>query len=172
MREGVAEQIEADQAGPLADMLDRMEAADADNPADERDLRDFGVLHEDMRRHWPRFAAMVADGVHYQQMAPVIAAQIFLAGWEGIETPFRRRHGAVEENLLGVLPDEDVIAVGMKALELFAPSEEQAKNSGSRSPSRGGRASSPARPRKAMPGKSAASGTSATQPDGSARTSG
>src|SRR5690606_42115325 len=36
LREGVAEQIEADQAGPLADMLDRMEAADADNPADER----------------------------------------------------------------------------------------------------------------------------------------
>ena len=172
LREGVAEQIEADQAGPLVDMLDRIEAADADNPADERDLRDFGVLHEDMRRHWPRFAAMVADGVHYQQMAPVIAAQIFLAGWEGIETPFRRRHGAVEENLLGVLPDEDVIAVGMKALELFAPSEEQAKNSGSRSPSRGGRASSPARPRKAMPGKSAATDTSTTQPDGSARTTG
>lgn len=178
LREGVAAQIEEDQAGPLLDMLDRIETAGAGSEAgdaggpDPRDLEDFVILQNDMRRHWPRYAAMVADGVHYQQMAPVIAAQIFLAGWEGIEAPFRRQSGQVGEELLGLLPEEDVIAIGIRALALFAPSEAEAKNSGSRSPSRGGRRNSGGKRPKDTPGSCSASDTSATPPDGSAATTG
>src|SRR5690606_22614307 len=84
LRDGVKAQIDEDQAGPLLDMLDRLEAASEAQPADPRDLEDFSILHTDMRRHWPKFAAMVADSVHYQQMAPIIAAQVFLSGWEGV----------------------------------------------------------------------------------------
>lgn len=179
LREGVAAQIEEDQAGPLLDMLDRIEAAGAGSGGDgsgaepdPRDLEDFVVLQNDMRRHWPKYAAMVADGVHYQQMAPVIAAQIFLAGWEEIEAPFLRRNGQVGEELLCLLPEEDVIAIGIRALALFAPSEAEAKNSGSRSPSRGGRRNSAGKRRKGTPGSCSASDTSATPPADSAATTG
>src|SRR5690606_24989553 len=107
LRDGVKAQIDDDQAGPLIDMLDRLEAASGATPADPRDLEDFAVLHADMRRHWPKFAAMVADSVHYQQMAPIVAAQVFLAGWENVAAAFHRRHGLVREDVLAGMPEED-----------------------------------------------------------------
>ena len=59
-----------------------------------------------------------------------------MRGWEGERLPpFARERGLVPEELLGVLPEDELLAVGWKAFSLMQPDQAAAGNSEPPSPS-------------------------------------
>jgi hypothetical protein len=76
-------------------------------------------------------AARMADNETYPLIAGLVAARLFLMGWEGLETPFRRGLAGVPDEVLDTIPSGDLIAIGQRIAELLEPTEARAKNSGS-----------------------------------------
>lgn len=76
-----------------------------------------------------RFARMVADNEAWRPLYNMTAAAMFLAGWDGLDAPFRRGRDGVPDELLEALPDAHVGAIGDRVAELIALAENDAKNS-------------------------------------------
>lgn len=69
-------------------------------------------------------------------MIPYIAAQHALRGWSGEGLPpFRRDRGIVPDDLMEVLPEDDLLAIGWRAFSLMQPSQAAEGNSAPPSPS-------------------------------------
>jgi len=120
-----------DNLDSLLDLVAEVEAA-AEDGADlgEATLTAWTGLSQELRRFDPGFAGLVADNQHWTQLAPIIAARFFLAGWEGIDLAFKRGiDGLVPEDLLELLPEADLTAIGWRALQLMTPTGAQEKNS-------------------------------------------
>lgn len=84
----------------------------------------------------PGYAALLAARQRYLGMVPWVAARHALRGWSGDGLPdFRRDRGVVPADLLDVLPDEDIEAVGWRASELMQPGPSAEGNSERPSPS-------------------------------------
>jgi predicted alpha/beta hydrolase len=84
----------------------------------------------------PGYAAVLSARQMYIAMLPWCAARHALRAWEGPDLPpFRRAAGVVPEDLLDALPEEDVAAIGARALDLMQPPRSAAKNSEAPSPS-------------------------------------
>jgi hypothetical protein len=62
------------------------------------------------------------------EVAPILAAQQFLRGWENVEPVFDRRNGLVSETALGEIPESHIIEIGLEAISLMSPTEAEAKN--------------------------------------------
>ena len=129
--------VNPDNLDSLLDLVAEVEAA-AEDGADlaEATLTAWTEISQQLRRFDPGFAGLVADNQHWTQLAPVIAARCFLAGWEGIDLAFKRGiDGLVPEDLLERIPEADLIAIGWRALQLMTPTGAQEKNSVSPPPS-------------------------------------
>lgn len=142
LREGVREVVEESGQGALLDLIDNYEAVAQDREAlaqDEALGRDIAELEETIGRHYPPYAQAMADRGHWLAVAPIVAFQHFVRGWDGLEAPCEMKGGKVTDRCLEQVPENDILAVGYKAMALLHPTQDQAKNSPSRSPSPSGR---------------------------------
>lgn len=118
--------------------------ADAIKPHVEA-LREFVPLAEDYARIEriveevdQGLRDMKADNDAYMQFYSLVAAEMFLAGyephaeWKGRDgaplPPFRQAAGRLAPDLLEVLPDEDILAIGDAIVSATGPSEAERKN--------------------------------------------
>jgi hypothetical protein len=90
-------------------------------------------------RGYAPYAERVADRTYWQDVLPIEAVRLLLAGWEGIEDLPEIGPEGLSERSLSMIPDRHLGPLGLRALSLFAPTEQEAKNSVS--PSAGASAS-------------------------------
>ncbi len=125
-------------AGPMPEVppdahghSDRMPEPDPDREAEiarrTAVLDAYGTVEHAMAPH-PRVAAMAAGRARFNGLAPGLAAAHALRGWEGVPVPFVRRNGVVPDDTLDRLPEDDLRAVGFRALELMRVSDAARKN--------------------------------------------
>lgn len=99
---------------------------------------------EEASRADPRFAGLMGDRMAYGEIAAIVAARMFLAGWENIAVPFRRTiAGGVPDDLVALIPYGDLFAISNAVSERMTPSEARLKNSDWRSGGPPAQASSP-----------------------------
>lgn len=87
----------------------------------------YGTVERAVAAH-PRVAGMAAERTMFNGLAPGLAAAHALRGWEGVGVPFARRNGVVPDDVLDRLPEDDLRAVGFRALELMRVSDATRKN--------------------------------------------
>ena len=87
-------------------------------------------------RSVPGFAVLLADREFYLATYPAVMARFALRGWEGPGLPdFERRNGTVPEALLEAVPDDELVAAGLRAHDMAFLNGTAAKNSEPPSPS-------------------------------------
>lgn len=120
--------------GNMAELLAAIDDAEA-NPLEDAPQRKLQAI-EAACATVPAYAALMAARNHYMGMLPFVAARWALRGWEGPRLPeFRRVRGAVPEELLDVLPPEELALVGWSAHAMTQVSRAAVGNSASPSPS-------------------------------------
>lgn len=112
-----------------AELLDMVAAAEADERQQDAEiqarLREFEYRIADQ----PAYAVLVAARGEYLGMQPFFAAKHALRGWQGEALPpFALERGVVPDSLLDRLPPDDLVAVGLRAVELMQPTQAAAKN--------------------------------------------
>ena len=133
----VLRDLEPENLAYLLELCDQAEhAAGPGAPAlDEAFAQEWAALEEVLARE-PRYAAILADRRHWLDVAPMIAAQHFLIGWENVGFPFKRaRRGYVSESLIERIGEGWAREIGMRAIELMSINKATEKNSASPSPS-------------------------------------
>ena len=84
----------------------------------------------------PGYAGLLAARQRYIGMLPWVAARHALRGWDGPGLPpFQRVRGGVPAELLDLLPDDEIEAIGWKANELMQVAPSAKGNSVAPSPS-------------------------------------
>lgn len=79
-------------------------------------------------------ARRAADNAVYAELAGLVAARMFLEGWEGEGLPFFRRSKlGLDDAMLRRVPTGDLVAIGERIAGLIEPSPERLGNSGSAS---------------------------------------
>jgi len=120
----------AADAGAAAEQADQ--AAAAEHAEQERMFAELtqkvAELEQAMVRADPAYRRLVAERAEYMQLAPLIAAQMFLLGWENVEHRFERLNGRASDDCLMRLPQDHLLLIGWEAIRHFRPAEEQAKN--------------------------------------------
>lgn len=173
LREAVTEAAPENQADILA-ALDRLALVERDGDADPADLRLIEHVTQFLRPYHQPLATLIAAQEHYNDLAPIAAARVFLKGWESEPMPageaspypplpaFQQTLGMVPLSTLELLPEDHVLAIGWRALIGMQLAREQEKNSLSPSRSAGTPAASAAAPIPPMAvraGKSSAKST-------------
>jgi hypothetical protein len=79
-------------------------------------------------RHYRPYAEVVADRIHHDEVASLMAAKRWLVGLEGA-APLPREGGVVADAAFDQIPDPDKAAIGAEAWRLAVVSELAAKNS-------------------------------------------
>jgi hypothetical protein len=94
-------------------------------------------LSEVLIRRNPIFAARHADNQHWLSLAPMIAARMFLTGWENVDLKYRRdMEGMLADDVAKVLADRGHLdPIGWRAMALMQPQETERKNFVSPQPS-------------------------------------
>ena len=87
--------------------------------------------------HYPPYAAKLADQSVYHEYAGLVAARMFLVGWEGLEEEFKRQRNGVPDHVLSYIPTAHLIAIGGEVQRLMEPGVSRLKNFQSRSGGRG-----------------------------------
>jgi len=77
----------------------------------------------------PVYARMRADNVAYPMIAAAVAAKKFILGWENLPVEFRRGSDGLPDDLLGRIPEGDMLQVSARLKDLLRPSETSLKNS-------------------------------------------
>jgi hypothetical protein len=116
-----------------ASLLTEIEAAEAtpDDPAAHARLQAIEAACATV----PTYAALLAARQHYLGMMPWVAARHALRGWDGPGLPpFRRERNLVPADLLDLLPDAELEAIGWQASALMQPDAAALGNSGAPSP--------------------------------------
>ena len=82
------------------------------------------------RRDHSGYAQLYADFEFYLEVAPLLAAQHFLRGWEGVSVPFKRnrKDGTVPVEVLEQIPRADWWAIGLEAMAATKLTDAQRKN--------------------------------------------
>jgi hypothetical protein len=128
LRRGVEATVIEEDRPALLDLLDRFEAA----PEEERDAElvdEAEQIGTAMRTAFGPYAALLADRQHWIEMAPLLAAERFLTGWENVEARFNRAGERVAETSLRAIPEGHLAQIGWKAIALMrAPQGDVAKN--------------------------------------------
>ena len=84
------------------------------------------------------YAGLLGARAYFIDMAPLVAAQVFLRGRENPDRIFRRRAGLVTDEELATIPRAELAEVCARIRELLNLSPAQEKNSAGPSPSPGG----------------------------------
>jgi hypothetical protein len=127
LKRGIAEVVAPAQEANLLDIVDRFAGYD-EGQAPEDLAIDFEEIERTVQGAYPAYAGLAADRAYWLSVAPIIAAQHFLRGWENIEAPFEQRAGQLTEDCLALIPEEHVMEIGLKVIELMSPTEGMAKN--------------------------------------------
>ena len=127
LKRGIAEVVAPDQAAELLDIVDRFAGFD-EGQAPEDLAMDFEEIERTVQGAYPAYAGLAADRAYWLSVAPIIAAQHFLRGWENIEAPFEQRAGQLTEDCLAMIPEAHIMEIGLKAIELMSPTGDLAKN--------------------------------------------
>lgn len=138
IRDGIRAVVETSAQGALLDTIDNYEPImrDAEKLAADPGLyRDAVEIETTIERHYPPLAQALADRGEWMAVAPLVAFRHFVRGWEGLDVPYEARAGRVTEACLERIPENDIMAVGFRCIALMHPSQADAKNSESRSPS-------------------------------------
>jgi hypothetical protein len=76
------------------------------------------------------YRALLAQRTRYMEAVPLIYARHALRGWSGPQLPpFQRDKGVVPFDLLDVLPDDEMRAIGLRAFTLSQPNQATEGNS-------------------------------------------
>lgn len=94
----------------------------------EEGVRLEGVINALRNVEYQPLLQLLAAREKYIGLSAIIAAQMFLVGWENVEFLYERKLNRVPDALLQKLPLEDVIAIGNHARTLMQPTAEQTKN--------------------------------------------
>jgi hypothetical protein len=128
LRRAVEFCVEPQQQPELAEILDEAEVLPEERWPAALEVQ-IGDMTAQLRGHFPDLDALLAARERYTRTAPIVAAQLFLRGWEGLAIRYEARAGRVTTACLSALPPEHVAAIGRKALELMRGlPEETAKN--------------------------------------------
>lgn len=160
------EALRAAAEAAAAEGVDGVDGALAKLPElSARERVELATIESDIRRHYPPYAAVIADQQFYMDMAPIVAAQHFLVDWENVGHPFERVRGVVDLALLDhAVGDAHTKAIGFRAMALLRPDATAEKNSPSRPGSPAGRGTSTeaSKPSTGRAGKSRAKSTRKT----------
>ena len=116
--------IAPETAGARLDALDRLDAGTADAEA----LTLIGEA-EALAMADPRYARLAAMQLKWAPALQWFALKRMLRGWDRLPLAFAKGpDGLVPDALLDGLPQRHLAALGVKALGLMAPSEDEAKN--------------------------------------------
>ena len=127
LKRGIAEVVAPGQEAELLDIVDRFAAHDEGQAPEDLSI-DFEEIERTVQGAYPAYAGLAADRAYWLSVAPIIAAQHFLRGWENVEAPFQQRAGQLTENCLAMIPEAHVMEIGLKAIELMSPTGDLAKN--------------------------------------------
>lgn len=133
LRAGVREAA-PDNADELLATIDEW----AETPPEDRGpdlIARMEAIEQAMRASYPPYAQLEAARVHWISIAPLVACEMFLRGWQNVDVPFKRVRGKVAEECLEALPEDHLAEIGWKAISLMQPDKAAEKNSGSPSPS-------------------------------------
>ncbi len=144
LREGVRLLDPANKDALIED-IDAFEAMPREQRSEDRELaaRIAEVSRHVRTFHGP-FAALEGDHQYWMEVAPLIAARLFLLGWENVDGEFVRKNGVTTDETLAQLEDDDLRTIGWHAIGLMHVSKAQEKNSESPSLSRSSRGRSKA----------------------------
>lgn len=130
LRAGVSAVIAEDQHAQCFEVLDRVEAArERGEGVDEETIELATRIEREVRRHYPRYCDMEAERAHWLEVAPFVAAQMFLVGWENGPGKFKGYRGGASESALAAIPEAHVNMIGNRAISLMSPSATERKNS-------------------------------------------
>lgn len=117
-----------------ADLLAAIELAETE--PDNVDAHSILGSVEAVCAEVPSYAALLAARTRYQGLLPWVAARHALRGWDGPQLPpFRRERGLVPEDLLDLIPADEIEAIGFRASVLMQPRETDERFSEAPSPS-------------------------------------
>ncbi|BBK30313.1 hypothetical protein EDC65_2242 [Stella humosa] len=147
LRREVAVALDEDdpERARLLDLIDHYSAIGAEAAGAEV-TAEVNRIEFAVRQSSRAFAAVVAQRSYFQEMVPLIGAQVFLRGRENPDRIFRRREGLVTDEELATIPPGELAEVchHIQGLIYLRPAQE--KNSDGPSPSRGGPPTSPVAP--------------------------
>ena len=118
--------LTGDDLGQVLDALAAMKASLglAALPDDQRQLL-LGI-DDALTSHWPEYAALRQQEARRNELLPLLAAQRFLVGWEGIEAPFTRgKDGRASDDALRILGQFFLPLVGREAYRLLYAEEQR-----------------------------------------------
>lgn len=147
LREGIRAVVEEDAQPALQEIVDSYESVSQDPEKLAEDtglLKDIADIENVISKHYPAYAEAQADRTYWLSVAPYVAFRHFVRGWEGSDVVYEARAGRVTEACMEQLTENDILIVGWKILGLMNPTQEQKKNSESRSPSPSDRETLPA----------------------------
>ena len=127
LKRGIAEALAPAQEAELLDIVDRFASYDEAQTPEDLAI-DFEEIERSVQGAYPAYAGLAADRAYWLSVAPILAAQHFLTGWENVEAPFAKRAGLLTENCLAMIPEAHVMEVGLKAIGLMSPTGDLAKN--------------------------------------------
>ncbi len=126
------------QAAPAnaAELLDVIAAAEADEAGEDVVAQAALATLEAVLADDPSYAALLAARRRWLGMLPWCVARHALRGWSGPGLPpFRRERGAVPAELMDLLPEGEIEAIGARALAMLRPDRSAEGNSVAPSPS-------------------------------------
>lgn len=152
LRRGAKEIVAENELAIALDLIDRLETqqtAPAEKLKEDQknalkltadDLARLNLLTDALRQaKFLPFTRWEAAQNYWYEMSPLIAADMFLVGWEHVTAPFPQKSGAgasITEGMLeAVIPARDIHAIGWRAIHLMNLDNEAKKNWGSPAPS-------------------------------------
>lgn len=126
------------QASPsnAAELLRAIDAAEADAEGKDTVAQSALGTIEAALADDPGYATLLAARRRWLGMLPWCAARYALRGWSGPGLPpFRRERGAVPADMMDLLPEDEVEAIGTQALRMLRPDRSAEGNSVGRWPS-------------------------------------
>lgn len=141
MRKGIETVVDPDQRGMCLEAMDSFEAAE--DKAEDQELAEKIIEIQDaLRGSYSPYAKAEADRGYWLSVAPVVAFQHFVKGWEGIKQGYSSQAGLVTDEALSGIDESLITAVGVEILNSFSPSKDEEKNSEPPSTSRSDRKTS------------------------------
>jgi hypothetical protein len=118
--------LDGEYLGQVLDALAAMKASlgVGDLPDEQRQL--LVGIDDALTTEWPEYAALRQQEARRNELLPLLCAQRFLVGWEGIEAPFTRgKDGRASDDALRILGQFFLPLVGREAYRLLYAEEQR-----------------------------------------------
>ena len=142
LRDGVNICVTESQRPELLEIIDQYEyetrkrneesVTDKEKSYDEL-LDQLGQIEDFVRTNYERYSRMEASRQYWFELAPILAFQRFVKGWEGMELQYKAHNGLVDESLVDKIDPSMISDVGYKIINLMQPNKDEEKNSESQS---------------------------------------